>query len=100
MVVEDITTDFSDGIKLINLIEILSEGSLGKCEKKALVSKGTETTVARQAQYVFRQNIEKALHHCAAQGGAISYDVMLIYLDQLSCDRWGPPNRITHYIRS
>jgi hypothetical protein len=68
LTVEDITTDFSDGIKLIVLLEILTGNSLGKYSKKPIVTSGTQTTVARQAQYVFRQNLEKAIAFCHSEG--------------------------------
>ena len=66
--IQDITTDFSDGIMLINLLEILSGNSVGKYDKKARITRGTETTAARQAQMVFRQNVDKALTFTVAQG--------------------------------
>lgn len=66
--IQDITTDFSDGIRLIVLLEILSGQSLGKYTTKPLVTKGSDTTVARQAQFVFRHNIEMALAFCASAG--------------------------------
>ena len=68
MKVEDITTDFSDGVRFINLLEILSQKSMGKYDTKPAVLKGTATTVARQAQITFRQNIDKAFAFCAREG--------------------------------
>jgi hypothetical protein len=66
--VDDVTTDFVDGIKLIVLLEILAGNSLGKYNKKLPVANGNDSTVLRQGQLLLRQNLEKALNFCTSQG--------------------------------
>lgn len=60
MSVDDITTDLADGVSLINLVEVLSDKSVGRYDKNQAVSSGTATTRGRQQQMHALSNIEKA----------------------------------------
>lgn len=67
--VDDLQTDFMDGVSLINLVELLSKGSVGKYNKRSSIQSGTETTSARQHARNAQANIDIALKYLTENQG-------------------------------
>lgn len=70
MEVNDLIDDLIDGVRLINLVELLSKKSVGKYSKnpQGALSSGSATTKQRRGLLHFRQNIDKALKFLTKEG--------------------------------
>lgn len=67
--VEDILADLGDGITFVNLIEALTQKSVGPYSKESRLSSGSETTKGRQNVLNARRNIDLALDVLTKQEG-------------------------------
>lgn len=78
--IDDLQYDFMDGESLINLVEILSKGSVGKYSRKSSVQSGAETTNARQFARNAQANIDIALRYLMEKCGKLyCYFVSSLY---------------------
>jgi filamin len=66
--VEDLETDFMDGVSLIGLCEIVAKGSVGKYNKTSPIQGGEATTNARQFARNAQANCDIAINFIKAQG--------------------------------
>ena len=69
MRVDDLQTDFMDGVSLINLVELLSKGSVGPYSKRNSVASASQTTNARQFARNAQANIDIALKYLTEKQG-------------------------------